>query len=110
MVSWSFDRVFRVLASGEFIGEEARQVGHQGGYTLPGAARASPRCQGVWPLVGLLHLVFWFRVAHGKILTLAFVPSNSENIDFLPFWNQKQKKNRKLALWKLVNRLVLENI
>ena len=45
-----------------------------------------------------------------KIGTLAFVPSNSENINFLTFLEPKTAETRKLALWHLVNRLVQEII
>ena len=55
----------------------------------PGLARATRWCG--HPLA-LLRLVFWLQVSPGKIITLAFVPSNSENIHFLTSWNQKQQK------------------
>jgi hypothetical protein len=45
----------------------------------------------------------------GKIGTLAFVSSNSENISCVAFLKHKNSKNRELAQWHLVNRLVLEN-
>ena len=38
----------------------------------------------------------------GKIGTLAFVPSNSENIHFLTFLEPKTAENRQLALWLLL--------
>ena len=38
----------------------------------------------------------------GKIGTLAFVPSNSENIRFPTFLEPKTAENRKLALWLLL--------
>jgi hypothetical protein len=44
-----------------------------------------------------------------KIGTLAFVSSKSENISLRGFLKQKTAENRELALWHLVNRLVLEN-
>ena len=59
--------------------------------------------------VAPLRLVFWLHESSDKISTLAFVPSNSENIDFLPFLEPKTEENRQLALWHLVNRLVPEN-
>ena len=55
-----------------------------------GAGWAHPLLGGSGRPGPLLCLSYGLRVAHGKILTLDFVPSNSENIDFLPFWNQKQ--------------------
>jgi hypothetical protein len=45
----------------------------------------------------------------GKIGTLAFVSSNSENISCVAFLKHKKAENRELALWHLVRRLVLEN-
>jgi hypothetical protein len=44
-----------------------------------------------------------------KIETLAFVSSNSENIFCVAFLKHKNSRNRELALWRLVNSLVLEN-
>ena len=78
----------------------------------PSQARARPdrAARGCGPLEALLRLIVWLRVPHGKILTLAFVPSNSENIHFLPFLEPKIEENKQLALWHLVNRLVPENI
>jgi hypothetical protein len=44
----------------------------------------------------------------GKIGILAFVSSNSENISRVAFLKHKNSRNRELALWHLVNRLVLK--
>src|SRR3954470_14905939 len=66
--------------------------GSRGPTPPPGAPRACPRLWGFGHPVGSLRLYFMVQCCSGKIITLAFVPSNSENIDFLPFWNQKQKK------------------
>jgi hypothetical protein len=60
-------------------------------------------------LLALLRLSFGLRDASGKIGILAFVSSNSENISFVAFLKHKNSKNKELALWRLVNRLVLEN-
>jgi hypothetical protein len=60
------------------------------------------------PLVPL-RLCFGLRDALGKIGILAFVSSNSENIFSVAFLKHKNSRNRELALWHLVNRLVLEN-
>jgi hypothetical protein len=54
-------------------------------------------------------LSFGLRDASGKIVILAFVSSNSENISYVAFLKHKNSINRELALWCLVNRLVLEN-
>jgi hypothetical protein len=72
----------------------------------PGRGRATPWC--CWPLAPLRHC-FGLRLMSGKIGTLAFISSNSENISYVAFLKQKIAENRKLALWHLVNRLVLEN-
>jgi hypothetical protein len=61
------------------------------------------------PLVPL-HLIFGLRLVSEKIGILAFVSSNSENISCVAFLKHKNIKNRELALWCLVNRLVLENV
>ena len=45
----------------------------------------------------------------GKIGLWVFVLSNSENISLITFLKPKKAYNRELALWYLVNRLVLEN-
>jgi hypothetical protein len=57
---------------------------------------------GLWPPSGSLSV---FGKLPGKIRLLAFVSSNSENISCVAFLKYK---NRELALWHLVNRLVLE--
>jgi hypothetical protein len=44
----------------------------------------------------------------GKIGVSVFVSSNSENISCVAFLKHKTAENRELALWHLVNRLVLE--
>ena len=49
-----------------------------------------------------LRLVLWHLMTSGKIGTLAFVPSNSENIHFLTFLEPKTVENRQLALWLLL--------
>jgi hypothetical protein len=71
-----------------------------------GLGRATLWC--AWPLV-LLRLSFGLRDASGKIGILAFVSSNSENISCVAFLKHKNSRNRKLALWHLISRLVMEN-
>jgi hypothetical protein len=60
------------------------------------------------PLV-LLLLNFGLRDASEKIGILASVSSNFENISCVVFLKYKNSKNRELALWHLISRLVLEN-
>jgi hypothetical protein len=43
-----------------------------------------------------------------KIGVSVVVSSNSENISYVAFLKHKIAENRELALWHLVNRLVLE--
>ena len=62
------------------------------------------------PAPGPSPYLLWTMSRIGKIGTLAFVSSNSENISFLAFLKPKTVENRQLALWHLVNRLVLENV
>jgi hypothetical protein len=47
-----------------------------------------------------------FVLRPGKIGVLAFVSSNFENISCVAFLKDKNSRNRELALWDLVNRLV----
>ena len=68
--------------------------------------RATTRCG---HLVALLRLIFGLRVRVSKIGTSGFVSSNSENISRITFLKYKNNRKQELALWHLVNRLVLEN-
>jgi hypothetical protein len=101
---------FRFSRRGEYIGGRAASGGGPGGPTTwwrgPGAGRATLWCG--WPLVPL-RLCFRLCLVSGKIGTLAFISSNSENISYVAFLKHKIAENRKLALWHLVNRLVPEN-
>jgi hypothetical protein len=58
-------------------------------------------------LGALLRLFFGLRVRDSKIGTLGFVPSNSENIFCTTFLKYKNSRKQELALWYLVNRLVI---
>jgi hypothetical protein len=58
---------------------------------------------------GPLHLIFGLCKASVKIGGSAFVSFNYENISFVAFLKHKNNKNKELALWHLVSRLVLEN-
>ena len=75
-----------------------------------GAPRAGRATLGCGHLVAPLRLPSGLRVASGKILTLAFVSSNSENISLLACLKPKTAENMQLALWHLVNRLVQESV
>jgi hypothetical protein len=93
---------------GDYIGGRAMSGGGPGAHTWSwcsqGVACAMPWCGR--PLVPL-RLIFRLRLVSGKIGILAFVSSNSENIFCVDFLKHKNCKNRELALWHLVNRLVL---
>jgi hypothetical protein len=60
---------------------------------------------GPWPPSGSRSV---FGPLLGKIGVLELVLSNSENISCVAFLKHKIVKNRELALWHLVNRLVPE--
>jgi hypothetical protein len=84
--------------------------GGQGAHTTwwrgQGVTRATLWCG---CLLALLRLSFGLHLRVSKIGTLAFILSNSENIFCVTFLKYKNSKKYKLALWHLVNRLVLEN-
>ena len=74
----------------------------------PSGAAGRPHLVAAWPggratrgwcgrPVALLRPPFGLRVVSGKILTLAFVPSNFENISLLAFL--KQKKQQETGNW-----------
>jgi hypothetical protein len=95
---------------GELIGERAASEGGLGRLTPwwhgPGLGRAT---LGFGEPLARLRLIFGLREASVKIEDLAFVLSNSKNIFCVAFLKNKNNKNRELALWHLVNRLVPEN-
>jgi hypothetical protein len=90
------------------IGEGASSGGNQGLLTPGGHGQGLGHAPYVWgrPLAPL-RLSFFGKLP-GKIRLLELVSSNSENISCVAFLKHKTAKNRKLALWHLVNRLVLE--
>jgi hypothetical protein len=95
---------------GEYIGERAASEGGPAGLTPwwhgPGVGRTILGCG--W-LLAPLCLIFEIRDASGKIECLGFVSSNSENISCVGFLKHKNSRKQELALWHLVNSLVLEN-
>jgi hypothetical protein len=101
---------FRFSHQGEYIGGRAASECGTGGRTTwwrgQGLGHATIWC--AWPLV-LLCLSFGLLDASGKIGILAFVSPNSKNISYVAFLKHKNSKNRELALWHLISRLVLEN-
>jgi hypothetical protein len=104
------DRGFRFFHRGEYIAGRAASGSGPGAHTCPWRGMGVTRAMG-WrgrPLAPL-RLIFGLCHASGKIGTLAFVSSNSENISCVAFLKHKNSRNRELALWHLVSRLVLEN-
>jgi hypothetical protein len=80
---------------GEYIGGRAVSRGGPGGPTTwwrgQGLGRAAPWCG--WPLAPL-RLCFGLRLMSGKIGTLAFVSSNSQNISCVTFLKHKNSKKQ----------------
>jgi hypothetical protein len=95
-VLWKINRVFRFSHRGEYIGGKAASGGGLGGPTTwwhgQGLGRVTLWCG--CPLARV-RLCFGLRLVSGKIETLTFVSSNSENIICIAFL--KQKNSRKLG-------------
>jgi hypothetical protein len=108
--SWIEAYSFRVFMLGQFIGGRAMLEGARGAHTMwwrgQRWARATLWCG---RLPTLLLLPFGLRLRVRKIGTLAFVPSNSENIFCITFLKYKNSRKLERALWHLVNMLVPEN-
>jgi hypothetical protein len=79
----------------------------QGPTPHPGAARGGRAIRWCGHLGALLRLCIGLRLVSGKIETSAFVSSNSKNISYVTFLKHKNSRKQELALWHLVNRLVL---
>jgi hypothetical protein len=75
-------------------------VGAARGWAAPPHGEAA-----LWPPFGSLSVLV---LRMGKIGVWVFISSNSENISCVAFLKHKIAENRELALWHLVNRLVLE--
>jgi hypothetical protein len=90
-----------------YIGGETASEVDQGAHTTLSRGQgghASPRCG-----CSLAPLRFSFGLRPGKIGGSGFVSSNSDNISCVTFSKHKNSRNRELALWHLVNRLVPKN-
>jgi hypothetical protein len=83
--------------------------GGPGAHTTPWHGQRGARHQVVWLPPGPPLSVLWTPSRVGKIGTSGFVSSNSENISCITFLKHKNSRKHELALWHLVNRLVLEN-
>jgi hypothetical protein len=108
-ISWMETGLFRVFTSERIY----RQKGDVRWWTRgphhlvvrPGGPAPLHGVASPWPsFVSALNFVF----VSGKIGSLAFVSSNSENISCVTFLKYKNNRKHKLALWHLVNRLVPE--
>jgi hypothetical protein len=92
-VLWKLIGAFRFSHRGEYIGGRATSRGGPGAHTMPwcglGVARAMGWCG---RLLAPLRLSFGLHHASGKIGTLAFVSSNSENISYVPFLKHKNSR------------------
>jgi hypothetical protein len=86
---------------------ESSQGPHTIGWRAQGSTRAMAWCG--QPLAPL-RLSFGLHLVSGKIGGSGFISSNSENISCVTFRKHKIAENIELALWHLVNRLVLENV
>jgi hypothetical protein len=96
---------------GVFIGEGAASEVGQGGLTTRGRGPALG-CATLWcgRLVAPLRLLFGSLEASVNIWTSGFCFVQFREYFLCNFSEtQKQQKNRELALWHLVNRLVPEN-
>jgi hypothetical protein len=100
----------KLIGSLGFLDGRAVLGGGLGAHTMPwrglGVARTMGWCG---RLLAPLHLNFGLRHASGKIGTLAFVSSNSKIISCVAFLEHKNRRKQGLALWHLLNMLVLEN-
>jgi hypothetical protein len=108
--SWKDAGLFRVFTTEAFYRRKGDVRGWTRGPHLvvvrPGGPAPPSGVAASWPLsVSALDSVFMSE----KIGGLAFVLSNSKNISCITFLKYKNNRKHELALWHLVNRLVLEN-
>jgi hypothetical protein len=105
--NWS--GLFRFSRRVEYIGGRAASGCGLGAHTMPWHGQGARTMGWCGCPLEPLRLCFGLRDAPGKIGILAFVSSNSKNISCVAFLKHKNSRNRELALWHLVNRLVMEN-
>jgi hypothetical protein len=109
-VLWKIDRSLRFfLSRGTYRRKGSVRGWTRAAHPLVARARGRPRHARVWLAPIPLHLIFGLREASVKIEGWAFVSSNFENISCVAFLKHKNSKNRELAPWHLVNRLVPKN-
>jgi hypothetical protein len=63
-----------------------------GAHTMPRRDKGVARTMGVWLPSGPPPSLHWTLSHVGKIGTLAFVSSNSENISYVTFWKYKNSR------------------
>jgi hypothetical protein len=97
------------LGRREFIDGRAMSEGAQGAHTTRWRGQRGRVTLWCGQPLALPRLCFGHRLRVGKIETLAFVSSNSENISCITFLKYKNSRKQDLALRHLVNRLVPEN-
>jgi hypothetical protein len=93
----------------DYIGARAMSEGGPGAHTTPCRGHRGRTTRWCGHFGALLRLCFGLCLVSGKIGSLAFVLSNSENISCVTFLKHKNSRKQEMALWHLVNRLVLEN-
>jgi hypothetical protein len=109
-VSRKIDQGFRFSRRGEYIGGRTASGSGSGAHTCPWRGLGVACAMG-WrgrPLAPL-RLIFGLCHGSGKIGTLAFVSSNSENISCVAFLKHKNSRNRNWHYGISLIRLVLEN-
>jgi hypothetical protein len=94
-VSWKLIGPFRFSHRGEYIGGRVASKGGPGAHSRPRRGLGVARAMG-WHgcLLAPLRLSFGLRHATGKIGTLAFVLSNSENISCVAFLKHKNSRKQ----------------
>jgi hypothetical protein len=110
-VFWKSDRVFRFFPSGGLYRQRGGVRSGPGGAHHRGA-RASPRPHPlvVWPTDGSSPSPLRFSGSSGKFLDVRLLFRPIPRIFSVQlFQNTKIAENRELALWHLVDRVVLEN-
>jgi hypothetical protein len=97
--SWMDADLFRVFASEALYRRRGDVRGHQGAHTRwwrgQGWTNATRWCG---HLMALFRLCFGLRLVSGKIGTLGFVSSNSEDISYVTFLKHKNSRKQELAL------------
>jgi hypothetical protein len=109
-VLWKIDQVFRFsLPRRIYRWKGSIRRWAKWPHHLVARARGWPCHPMVWLARGPPPSLLWTPSHVGKNSNFGIFLSNSENISCVAFLKHKNSKNRELALWHLVNKLVLEN-